>query len=171
MKKVTKLVLLILISLFCATVLAEQGEIDSIAVKERIDSLILTLKKGESISPFLQDSILFVYHEDNRCDGSTDGSIQNLPNSFIDTSFSLKVTNDGNGWACKKSNSKEYILEFNFNKTIQAWDRIEYDNINYDQSRVFIAGSGESDYLILEYVFTGNTLLFSKIEFRSEDPG
>lgn len=169
MKKIPKAVLL-LISLLCFPLFA-QSAIDSVAVKEKVDALIVVLKKGGPISSFLQDSISFVYHEDNRCDGSTDGSIKKLSSNLIDTSFPLQVTNDGDGWGCDKKDPTTFTLHFNLKKSIKSWDRIECTGVDYQKRQVYIAGSGESDYLVLEYISKAATIIFSKVEFRSEDPG
>ena len=77
------------------------------------------------MSLFFNDSWIFIYHEDNRCDGSTDGQIDNLKSTQIDSIIRLQVKNDGDGWACDKKGPKTFDLDFDLNKKIADWDRFE----------------------------------------------
>ena len=142
-------------------------------VKKQIDlrgsDFVKGLKNGENLSSFFNANWIFIYHEDNRCDGSTDGQIDNLKSIQVDTIIRLQVKNDGDGWACDKKASKTYDLDFDLKKKIANWDRFEmphYDN--QEENIVYIVGAGESDYLILHY---DNNDLIIKLEYRSEDPG
>ena len=49
------------------------------------------LKNGEKLSSFFSDHWKLIYHEDNRCDGSTDGQIDHLKNTQIDSKITLPV--------------------------------------------------------------------------------
>lgn len=121
------------------------------------------------MNSFFNDSWLFIYHEDNRCDGSTDGQLDNLKSSLIDSTITLEVKNDGNGWACDKKEPTSFDLEFNLMKKVAEWDRFEIPNYeNQEENVVLIFGAGESDYLKLHY---DDNNLIVKLEYRSEDPG
>jgi hypothetical protein len=125
------------------------------------------LKGGEKLSSFFENNWTLIYHEDNRCDGSTDGQKDNLLSTQIDTTIKLQVTNDGDGWACDKKEPESFNLDFNLNKLITLWDRFEITN-NKEENTIYIMGAGESDYLKLHY---NNSNLIVKLEYRSEDPG
>ncbi len=141
-----------------------QTQIDSKAL-----GFVKNLKIGEKLSSFFNDHWLFIYHEDNRCDGTTDGQLDNLKSTLIDSIITLQVKNDGDGWACDKKNPKTYTLDFDLKKKIADWDRFEIPNYeNQDENIVYVLGAGESDYLKLH--FNDNNLII-KLEYRSEDPG
>ncbi len=138
-----------------------------------IDSLshrfVEKLENGKDLSLFFAKEWVFVYHEDNRCDGSTDGEINNLNQSHIDKTIKLTVKNDGEGWACEKTLPKTFELNFNLKKMVKSWDRFQIPN--YEQTEknvVYVLGKGESDYLKLYY--DENHLIF-KLQYGSEDPG
>ncbi|MBT32228.1 MAG: hypothetical protein CMO01_21410 [Thalassobius sp.] len=142
-------------------------------VQTKVDSkasgFVENLKAGEKLSSFFYDSWLFVYHEDNRCDGSTDGQLNNLTKEMIDSIITLQVKNDGDGWGCDKKDPNTYNLDFDIKKKIANWDRFEIPNYeNKEENIVYIVGSGESDYLKLHY---NDNKLIIKLEYRSEDPG
>ena len=64
-------------------------------IKTQTDSkaagFLVNLKTGEKLSSFLNDNWIFIYHEDNRCDGSTDGQIDKLRSTQIDSIIKLQV--------------------------------------------------------------------------------
>ena len=142
-------------------------------IKTQTDSkaagFLANLKTGEKLSSFLNDNWIFIYHEDNRCDGSTDGQIDNLRSTQIDSIIKLQVKNDGDGWACDKKEPKTFDLDFDLKKKITDWDRFEIPNYeNQEENIVYLVGGGESDYIKLHY---DNNDLIIKLEYRSEDPG
>jgi hypothetical protein len=127
------------------------------------------LKNGEKLSSFFSDHWKLIYHEDNRCDGSTDGQIDHLKNTQIDSKITLPVKNDGNGWACDKKEPKTYNLDFYLKKKVADWDRFLIpNNVNHEENIIYIFGAGESDFLKLYY---DDNNLIVKLEYRSEDPG
>lgn len=135
----------------------------------KASGFLMNLKSGEKLNSFFNDNWIFIYHEDNRCNGSTDGQIDNLKSSQIDSKIKLLVKNDGDGWACDKKEPKTYDLEFDLKKKITDWDRFEIQNYeNQEENIVFVVGAGESDYLKLYY---NDENLIVKLEYRSEDPG
>jgi len=135
----------------------------------KTSGFLTNLKTGEKLSSFFNDNWIFIYHEDNRCDGSTDGQIDNLKSTQIDTIIKLKVKNDGNGWACDKKEPKTFNLDFDLKKKIKDWDRFEIPSYeNQEENIVYVVGAGESDYLKVYY---DNNDLIIKLEYRSEDPG
>ncbi len=134
------------------------------------ENFLKNLMKGNKLDLFFNDTWTFVYHEDNRCDGSTDGKKNNLSPQVIDEIIKLKVKNDGDGWACDKKEKTEFNLIFELKKQVKNWDRFEipnYENQGKD-GIIYITGGGESDYLILHY---NTSNLIVKMEYRSEDPG
>ncbi len=135
----------------------------------KASEFLANLKTGEKLSSFFNDNWIFIYHEDNRCDGSTDGQIDNLKSTQIDSIIKLQVKNDGDGWACDKKEPKTFDLDFDLQKKITDWDRFEMPNYeNQEENIVYVVGAGESDYLKLHY--DDNDLII-KLEYRSEDPG
>lgn len=147
----------------------ESSTTASIPVDSKASGFVEHLKAGEKLSLFFNDSWIFIYHEDNRCDGSTDGQIDNLKRTQIDSIIKLQVKNDGNGWECDKKEPKTFDLDFDLKKKIKDWDRFEIPNYeNQEEKIVYVVGAGESDYLKLHY--DDNDLII-KLEYRSEDPG
>ena len=141
-----------------------QIQLDSKALE-----FLSSLKSGGKLNSYFNDSWIFVYHEDNRCDGSTDGQLDNLTKMMIDSIITLQVKNNGDGWACDKKEPKTYDLDFDIKKKVADWDRFEIsNNENQEKNVVYIVGRGESDYLKLHY---GNNDLIIKLVYRSEDPG
>lgn len=135
----------------------------------KVSGFVMNLKSGEKLNGFFKENWLFVYHEDNRCDGSTDGKLDKLKSSMIDSVISLEVKNNGDGWDCDKKESKTFVLDFDIRKKVMDWDRFEVPNYdNQEENVVYVQGSGESAYLILHIDHSG---LITKLEYRSEDPG
>ncbi|MCG8700144.1 MAG: hypothetical protein MI922_18960 [Bacteroidales bacterium] len=131
--------------------------------------LIEDLSNGDCIGKYFKSNWTFIYHEYNRCDGSTDGNIDNLNSWQIDSIIKLNVKNDGNGWACDTKEPKAYDLEFNLKAIIGDWDRFKISNHeSHNKSIIYIVGAGESDYLKLHF---NKRNLIVKLEYRSEDPG
>lgn len=147
----------------------ESSTLDQITVNSKASEFVKNLKSGEKLSLFFNSSWIFIYHEDNRCDGSTDGQIQNLKSTQIDSIIRLQVKNDGDGWACDKNKPKTIDLDFYLKKKITDWHRFEIPNYkNQERNILYVLGSGESDYLKLHY---NDNYLIIKLEYRSEDPG
>lgn len=141
-----------------------QTQIDSSAL-----AFVESLKNGDKLSPFFAENLIFIYHEDNRCDGSTDGQIGNLLNTQIDSVIKLPVKNDGDAWACDKKEPTTFEIDFDLKKKVTNWDRFEIpDYGNQEEKVVYVLGAGESDYLKLHY---NDNRLIIKLEYRSEDPG
>ncbi len=142
-------------------------------VQTHIDSKALefleNLKASDNLSSFFKDNWLFVYHEDDRCNGSTDGQLDHLKPSLIDSIITLRVKNDGDGWACALREPETYDLGFDLKKKVSEWDRFEILNYeNQEENIVYVFGAGESDYIKLHY---DDNNLIVKLEYRSEDPG
>lgn len=138
-----------------------------------IDSLahrfVDKLANAKDLSSFFGKEWTLVYHEDNRCEGSTDGQINHLNKSDIDKTLKLTVKNDGDGWACEKTEPKTYDLNFNLKQKVKSWNRFEIPNYEKkEQNVIYVIGKGESDYLKLHY---NDAHLIIKLEYRSEDPG
>ncbi len=133
--------------------------------KSKASGFLANLKTGEKLSSFFNDNWIFIYHEDYRCDGSTDGQIDKLKSTQIDSIIKLQVER----WACDKKEPETFDLDFDLQKKITDWDRFEIPNYeNQEENIVYVVGAGESDYLKLHY---DNNDLIIKLEYRSEDPG
>ena len=127
------------------------------------------LQKGELLSSLFSDDWTFVYHEDNRVEGSTDGQVEHLKSGDIDASIKIEVSNDGEGWDGQKKEPKTYEMEFSLKDKVASWDRFEVQQVSEkDENMVSVAGSGASDYINLHY---GEDGMIAKLEYRSEDPG
>jgi len=127
------------------------------------------LMNEEKLQLLFSDNWTFIYHENNRCDGSTDGQISNLPPFKVDEIIRIKVMNDGDGWLCDKKEPKEFYLDFSLKEHVKNWDRIEISGYEIQEKKlVYIEGWGESDYIKLYF---DNHNLITKMEYRSEDPG
>ncbi|MBO0591655.1 hypothetical protein I2486_09570 [Cellulophaga sp. E16_2] len=145
---------------------------EDLEIKSTSEKIITHIKHNKNINQFMSDKWDFVYHEDNRCDGSTDGFLDNLNQNLIDEKITIKVTNDGDGWACDKTDKKSYEMTFSLKQKISEWDRIELASYNDPcKKTVYILGKGESDYLKLHLIKIKNNYLISKLEYSSEDPG
>jgi hypothetical protein len=147
----------------------ESTTVAQISVDSIASGFVENLEMGGKLSLFFYDSWTFVYHEDNRCDGSTDGQIDNLKSTQIDSVIRLEVKNDGDGWACDKKVPRTFVLDFDLKEKVMDWDRFDIPNYeNQKRNIVYMVGAGESDYLKLHY---NDNNLIVKLEYRSEDPG
>ena len=86
------------------------------------------LMNEEGLQLLFSDNWTFIYHADDRCDGSTDGQISNLSPYNVDEIIRIKVINDGEGWLCDKKEPKEYYLDFSLKERVKDWDRFEIPN-------------------------------------------
>lgn len=137
--------------------------------KSTPEQFLQSLEKGEELATYFQDNWYFVYHRDNRCEGSTDGEIGGLGPRSIDFIIVLEVHNDGDSWSCEKTEPITYEFEFDLDKELDHWDRFEI--VKYEDQHpdvTFIHGAGESDYMKLHYNEEG---LINTVEYMSEDPG
>lgn len=133
--------------------------------------LIKNIKKGKPIGFLMSETIEFVYHSDNRCDGSTDGTIKDLPGVNIDKEIKILVTNNGEGWACEKKKETTYEYTFKLSEYIKHWDRFTSSNYDAESNTIYLSGSGESDYIVIGFKKLNNEIFIDKFEYRSEDPG
>ncbi len=132
-------------------------------------SFVENLKAGNELNSFFSENWTLVYHEDNRCDGSTDGQIDDLESSQVNAAIKLEVENDGEGWACDKKEPSTFDLEFDLRKKVADWDRFEIPgDESQEENVVYVLGMGASDYIVLHYNDEG---LISTLEYKSEDPG
>jgi hypothetical protein len=143
--------------------------IDQKEQKPAPEQFLESLENRDELASFFQDNWHFVYHRDNRCEGSTDGEVASLSPSSIDSIIVLQVYNDGDSWLCEKIAPSTYDLEFVLDKELENWDRFEI--IQYEDqhpNETIIQGGGESDCILLHY---NKDRLIEKLEYRSEDPG
>jgi|GEM_PF-3651594 len=128
------------------------------------------LRRGEMLFSFFSNPWTFIYHEDNRDEGSTDGQRANLAKADIDKTIQIRVKNDGCGWACMfddmKAEPKEYDLYFNLREQVPDWESFEITDS--DKEGVVYIQDGASRSLVLHY---GSDNRITTMEYRSEDPG
>ncbi len=136
-----------------------------------LNNFLETIQSEHSLKDFFTDDWTFVYHKDDRCEGSTDGEIENLKSHQIDEIIKLQVKNDGNGWACEKKEPKTFELKFNLKEQLKIWDRLEISFINVKNDVVYLRGYGESDFLRIFIRKREGKLYITHLEYRSEDPG
>ena len=121
----------------------------------------------------MSDSWSLIYHEDNRCDGSTDGSLSGLSPRQVDQAVRIQLFNDGQGCACEPRKPTSFEANFSLHNQVANWDRFEVskreiiDNCNC----IYMVGAGSSDYLKVYFDEFHGELLIVRIEYYSEDPG
>jgi hypothetical protein len=140
-----------------------------VSTKTKALQFIKHLEEGESLSSFFNENWLLIYYTDNRCDGATEGQVENLKSTQIDSIIGLRVTNDGDAWLCDKKEPSSFDFSFDIKKQVANWDRFEIlESENQEDRIVYVLGAGQSDYLKL---FFNEKNLIIKLEYRSEDPG
>lgn len=145
------------------------NQLSKIEINENVEKFIKNLKEGKNLNSLFANNWTLIYHEDNRCTGSTDGKIDGLKSSNIDKTLTLKVSNDGDGWACEKTAPNQFDYDFDIKKLIETWDRFEIASFeNNEKNTVYIQGAGDSDYIKLFY---NESNLIIKMKYSSEDPG
>ena len=144
---------------------------ETLPVKTFTAELAAQFKKGGKIDYLMTDSIIFVFHSDNRCDGSTDGTVAKLSSKKINSPIKMNVINDGQGWACEKKKASSYELTFDLRKRLSSWERFEVSGINTDKGTFYIEGEAGSDFMIVHFKKSENKYTVYKLEYRSEDPG
>ena len=158
---------LILLFLFSSVYADQQTMLTKTA-----ESILSHLKSQKTIAQFMGKDVTFIYHEDNRCMGSSDGSMKIKPNKKIDEIIKLKVTNTDNGWLeCEKKSKPIFTLELSIRKLVSEWDRFEISNVDIKKKTVNMVGSGESDYMVFTFEKKKGKYLVSKVGYFSEDPG
>ncbi len=149
----------------------EEQEVTLESCKNTLSELVDRLKNGREISSLLSDEIVFVYHADNRVDGSTDGQISYLPSGAIDSLFEINVANDGRGWCGEDVEPSTFEMEFDLQERLTYWSRFMARDSRMDPGVFSIWGGGESDYLVVYIKSIEGRNVIYKLEYRSEDPG
>ncbi|MEM6804862.1 MAG: hypothetical protein AAF696_25920 [Bacteroidota bacterium] len=138
-------------------------------MNEKAAEFVQQLTSGKDLSSFFHQSWTFIYHEDNRCEGSTDGQVDHLSKTAIDSLIKLEVKKNGDGWACKKKEPTSYELGFDLKQKIKNWNRFELEDYENQEGPIFyVLGAGESDYIELQF---DDQALIIKLAYKSEDPG
>lgn len=130
-----------------------------------------SLSRGEKLESYMSNSWSFIYHEDNRCDGSTDGSLSGLSPRQVDQALRIQLTNDGNGWGCDPREPTSFEANFSLHNKVANWDRFEITKYEIINNLIYIEGAGISDYLKVYFDEFNGELLIVTIEYSSEDPG
>jgi len=155
----------------CGQTMRKQATTENTAEFKAAELFVTYLMNEEKLQLLFNDNWTFIYHADDRCDGSTDGQISGLSPFKVDEIIRIKVKNNGEvwEWLCDKKEPKEYYLDFSLKEHVKHWDRIKIaDYENQEKNIVYINGGGESDYIKLYY---GDNSLIVKMEYRKEDPG
>ncbi|MBU0489101.1 MAG: hypothetical protein KKA07_10530 [Bacteroidetes bacterium] len=140
-------------------------------LKAVANCLMQKLTTEQNLDSLMGNKWALVYHTDDRCDGSTDGSIENLSPEQVNGEITLFVSNDGAGWACTPKDPSKYMHAFSLQLLVKEWDRMEISELDEANNHFTLIGRGESDYLrVFCFDFDGKFLI-SKLEYRSEDPG
>jgi hypothetical protein len=149
---------------------AQQKNEDSLVAQ--VQEFVKRLSSGQSLASMMNKQWSFMYHEDNRSDGSTNGWRDSLADYQIDSFFTVKVLNNGDSWDNDKREPHYYEIYFSLKNKVLNWDRFEiavYSRV--EEQKFYILGAGESDFLILHYALINDKFLITKLEYRSEDPG
>ncbi|VAW61659.1 hypothetical protein MNBD_GAMMA09-3856 [hydrothermal vent metagenome] len=136
-----------------------------------IKKIMETLDKKKRIGAFTGYELVFVYHEDNRCDGSTEGVITLNPGNKIDSAFTVEVVNDGKGWACATKPPTKFNIKFNLKTKLDALFKNIKNEYDPGELILYVYGDTESDYIKLHLKKESKGYRVYKIEYRSEDPG
>jgi hypothetical protein len=107
------LIILFFLLLFDSSSIYCQNSTENKDVSFLLHDFIYKLSNTENLGDLFADDWTLIYHEDNRCDGSTDGVVENLSSHQIDLGIKIKVKNDGEGWACEKKSHPHSILILN----------------------------------------------------------
>jgi hypothetical protein len=94
------------------------------------------LKNKGDLSSFFNENWTLIYHEDNRCEGSTDGQLNRLKSTQIESTIKLSVKNDGDGWECDKKKPKKYVLDFDLKDLVIEWERFEIPTYEKQDERI-----------------------------------
>ncbi len=136
------------------------------------ESILSHLKSQKGIAQFMGKDVTFIYHEDNRCTGSSDGSMKIKPSKKIDEIIKLKVTNSDVGWMeCEEKPKPIFTLKLSISKLVSKWDEFEISNIDIKEKTVHMIGLGASDYMVFTFENKKGKYLVSKVGYFSEDPG
>ena len=135
------------------------------------DTLLQTIKLNKPMSAFLRDSVLFIDHEDNRCDGSTDGQVILKNPKEIDGILRISVFRDGKSWEekCGKD-SGHFNIEFDFHKKLgEVVERA--DTFLVDHYKSIISASVMLNGFDFFITPINNQFLIFKIKYEDSDPG
>ena len=130
-----------------------------------------SLAHSAPLAPLFAPTWALIYHRDDRCDGSTDGTAKTLPSAKIDETISLEVQDDGKGWTCKPKKPKRRTLQFSLKEQIKDWDRFDIETNDKDPHISFISGRAETAYIKIHTADTETGPKIVKLEYREEDPG
>ena len=138
---------------------------------KRANDFRYSLSIGEKLESFMSDSWSLIYHEDNRCGGSTDGSLSGLSPRQVDQAVRIQLFNDGQGWGCEPKQPTSFEANFSLHNQVANWDRFEITQYGIMDNLIYIEGAASSDYLKVYFEEFNSELLIVRIEYRSEDPG
>jgi hypothetical protein len=129
------------------------------------------LETKEKLAPLMNKTWNLLYHEDNRCDGSTNGRLYGIPKNDVDKLVKVKVFRDGKGWMECNVEPALYFIDFKLQEKFDKWNTWEVAEIDYCNKTITFGWGGASDYFITKLIKSKNGYLIGAIEYRSEDPG
>jgi hypothetical protein len=141
---------------------SEQDVLESKAIL-----LIDYIKNEKELTTFFADTWEFVYHQDDRCEGSTDGKLGHLKSYEIEKTLHVEVFQDGMGWICDAQTPKRQKISFNFKDNVKKWNRFEGVFSN-DKTIFYIFGVDETEYIKIHFNPKG---LIRQLVYNIEDPG
>jgi len=96
----------------------------------------------------MSDSWSLIYHEDNRCDGSTDGSLSGLSPRQVDQAVRIQLFNDGQGWGCEPKQPTSFEANFSLHNQVANWDRFEVTQYGIMDNLIYVEGARGDKYYI-----------------------
>ncbi len=154
-----------------STYVTSEKHVYDISFAQYADSLLKRIKSNGPMYAFVRDSLLFEYHEDNRCDGSTDGTVTLNGAKMIDSIMKIGVFRDGKGWEekCGKDSS-HFNLDFDFHKELGEV-LSSGDTFAINQFRKTISVSQELHGFDFFIKSLKDRFVIYRIKYENSDPG
>ncbi len=141
------------------------------AAKVTAKKFIGALKKHKKIAGYFDSKFEFIFHDDNRCDGDTDGVALAVLNTNIDKIVNIDVIKTGKGWACKNKKGKNYTLKFDFHGYVKESFETMSENYNKEKLMIYITGNYDTVWFTFHFKKVNDKYLIYKMKYESQDPG
>lgn len=154
-----------------STYVTSEKHVDDKSFAQFADSLLKRIKSNGPMYAFVRDPLLFEYHEDNRCDGSTDGTVTLNDATMIDSIVRIGVFRDGKGWEekCGKDSSHS-TMDFDFHKELgEVLSSADTFVVNQYRKTISVSYSLHGFDFYIKSV-KDHFILF-KIKYENSDPG
>jgi hypothetical protein len=129
--------------------------------------LVKSFEEKMPLRRFFEKKWTFEFHHDDRCEGSTDGKINDLDPNALENIICLQVFQDGIGWLCEAQKPQKKTIYFDLHKELEKWDRFE-GVFSPNKTFFYIFGVDVSTYMVVHFNHKG---LIHRLEYRMEDPG